>query len=77
MINIECAEASLMCSKVAHRYTKNTVRSAKQNTPQPLSFTNNRSTTYGIVLIGNPHDEDDVESRGCIVKKFRHNCLHS
>jgi len=45
--------------------------------PQPMTFADNCTTTYSIVLIGSPHYENNVERSGCVVKKFRHNRFHS
>lgn len=43
---------------------------------EPMSFTDQSVTTYSIVLVCDPHDEDDVESCGGIVEEFRHYGLH-
>lgn len=30
----------------------------------------------GIVLVGQPNDEDNVEGSGCVIKKLRHDGFH-
>jgi len=42
-----------------------------------MSFTDDRTTADGIILISNPHYKDNVECSGCVIEKFRHNRLHS
>lgn len=31
----------------------------------------------GVVLVGQPHDEDDVEGCGGVVEELRHDGLHA
>lgn len=33
--------------------------------------------TDGVVLVGHPHDQNDVESRCSVVEKLGHNRLHA
>ena len=42
-----------------------------------MSSTDDCTTTYGIILIGNPHYENNVECRGRVIEEFRHNRFHS
>ncbi len=45
--------------------------------PEPVSLADVGVTTHGVVLIRDPHDQDDVERCGRVVEKLRHYRLHS
>jgi hypothetical protein len=33
--------------------------------------------TDGVVLVGDPHDQDDVEGGGCVLEELGHDGLHA
>lgn len=45
--------------------------------PEPVSFTDVGMATDGVILVSNPHNQDDVECRRRVVKKLGHYSLHS
>lgn len=45
--------------------------------PQPVAFAGVCVAADGVVLIGQPDDEDDVEGRGRVVEELRHDGLHA
>ena len=45
--------------------------------PQPVALADVGMATDGVVLIGNPHNQDHVEGRGRVVEEFRHDRFHS
>lgn len=47
------------------------------DSPQPVAFAGVGVTADGVVLIGQPHDEDDVEGRCCVVEELGHDGLHA
>jgi len=67
-----------ICTQLANRLKirKHATENAL-HTPKPMSSTDDCATTYGIVLIGNPHYENNVECSGCVIEEFRHNRFHS
>ena len=44
---------------------------------KPVSLTDGRVAAHGVILIGQPHDQYDVEGGGGVIKEFRHDGLHS
>ena len=38
--------------------------------PEPVAFAGVRVAADGIILVSQPHDEDDVESCGSVIKEF-------
>ena len=42
-----------------------------------MSFADVGVTADGVVLVGNPHGEDDVERCGCVVEELGHDGFHS
>ena len=45
--------------------------------PQPVALRDVRVAANGVVLIGNPDDDDYVESRGGVVEEFGHDGFNS
>ena len=45
--------------------------------PKPVTFAQRSMTANGVVLIGDPDDENDVERRRRVVEEFRHDRLHA
>lgn len=45
--------------------------------PQPVPFAGVGVAADGIILIGQPNDEDNVEGRRRVVEKLRHYGLHA
>ena len=44
--------------------------------PEPVSLADVSVTTDGIVLVRDPHHENDVEGSRCVVEELRHDRLH-
>ena len=42
-----------------------------------MAFTDVGMATDGVVLVGDPDDEDDVKRRRSVVEKLRHDRLHT
>lgn len=40
------------------------------HSPQPVAFAGVGVAADGVVLVGQPHDEDDVEGRGGVVEEL-------
>lgn len=47
------------------------------DSPQPVTFTGVGVAADGVVLIGQPDDEDDVEGRRRVIEELRHDGLHA
>lgn len=47
------------------------------DSPQPMPFAGVGVAADGVVLVGQPHDEDDVEGGGGVVEELRHDGLHA
>ena len=50
---------------------------SKSNLPEPVSLSDVGVTAYGIVLVCNPDNQNDVEGCGGVLKELRHDGLHS
>lgn len=47
------------------------------SSPQPVALAGVGVAADGVVLVSQPHDEDDVEGRGGVVEELRHDGLHA
>ena len=45
--------------------------------PEPESLGNVGVRADGVVLVGHPHDQDDVEGSRCVFEEFRHDRFHA
>ena len=45
--------------------------------PRPELLGQRGVAADGVVLVGDPHDQDDVESRGRVLEELGHDRLHS
>lgn len=45
--------------------------------PQPVLLSEGGVAADGVVLVGNPDDEDDVECGGSVVEELRHYGFHA
>lgn len=48
-----------------------------RDSPQPVAFAGVGVAANGVILIGQPDDENDVESRCRVVEELRHDGLHA
>ena len=44
---------------------------------EPKLFGDSRVTANGVVLIGDPHDQNDVEGGGGVLEELGHDRLHA
>lgn len=49
----------------------------QEEKPEPMTLAYARMAAHGLVLVGYPYYEYDVEGRGGVVEKLRHDRFHA